>query len=133
MCRRCYDPRVGAYKNYGARGIFVCDTWRNDFTAFRTWAEFNGYQDDLEIDRIDNDGPYCPDNCQFVTCKINTRKTRRCRKIAAFGEVKCGTEWVEDSRCRVTYRTLLGRLVSGWDAELAITKMPKYRIEVKDE
>ena len=69
--QRCYNPRCGCYKYYGARGIRMCDEWRNDYTAFRDWALSNGYKEALQIDRIDNDGNYEPSNCRWVTPSEN--------------------------------------------------------------
>ena len=74
MKRRCNNPKCESYKYYGERGITVCDEWKNDFAAFRDWAMANGYDDTLTIDRIDNDGDYCPENCQFITKSENSAK-----------------------------------------------------------
>jgi hypothetical protein len=60
MKNRCLNPKGNRFKDYGARGITVCDEWKNDFKAFYDWAMSNGYSDDLTIDRIDNDGNYEP-------------------------------------------------------------------------
>lgn len=77
--QRCYNPKATAYKNYGGRGIVMCDEWREDFAAFATWATANGRQQGLDIDRRDNDGPYSPDNCRFVT-RAENMANRRCSK-----------------------------------------------------
>lgn len=74
MKERCYNPNRDSYNHYGARGISMCDEWRNDFTAFEKWARENGFREDLQIDRIDNDGNYEPSNCRFVSPAINTQK-----------------------------------------------------------
>lgn len=65
MLQRCRNEKSRAYKNYGARGIKVCDDW-DDFRTFHKWAMANGYADGLSIERIDVDGNYCPDNCTFI-------------------------------------------------------------------
>lgn len=73
MRQRCKNPTAQAYKNYGGRGISVCNEW-NDFQKFEAWALSHGYKEGLSIDRIDNDGDYCPENCQWLTRAENASK-----------------------------------------------------------
>ena len=80
MKARCSNPKRAAYKDYGGRGIFVCDHWQR-FIPFMEWALANGYRDDLEIDRIDNDGPYSPANCRWVTRSINAANKRPAKPL----------------------------------------------------
>ena len=76
MKRRCYTPSQTDYKYWGGRGITVCDEWINNFLSFYNWAINNRYKKGLQIDRIDNDGNYSPENCRFVTPRVNTRNSR---------------------------------------------------------
>lgn len=75
--QRCYNSKMTGYEYYGGRGIKVCDEWKDNFSAFRFWAILNGYQYGLTIDRINNDGNYEPENCQWLTRSENTKKQRR--------------------------------------------------------
>lgn len=84
MMARCYNPNTNSYKNYGGRGISICDEW-HDYAKFRTWALENGYNPDAEfgectIDRINNDGNYEPQNCRFVDSKVQAKNKRKGKK-----------------------------------------------------
>jgi len=74
MKYRCYGLKSQIYKYYGGRGIKICDEWKNDFITFRGWALANGYQENLTIDRINNNGNYEPNNCQWITASENSKK-----------------------------------------------------------
>lgn len=93
MKTRCHNPNYTLYHRYGGRGIKVCKEWDESFEAFRDWALANGYSDELTIDRIDNDGNYCPENCRWatVTEQANNRSTSRI--IVVNGEKDTLANW----------------------------------------
>lgn len=80
MKDRCFNEKHPRFHRYGGRGILICFDWLN-FENFATWALANGYADNLQIDRIDNNGHYHPENCRFVTPKENMAN-RECSKHA---------------------------------------------------
>lgn len=74
---RCYKPSYNkSYKNYGGRGIKMCDEWF-DFLVFNEWAKANGYTESLTIDRIDENKDYCPENCQWITLSENVSRSNK--------------------------------------------------------
>lgn len=94
MIHRCEDPKRDKYAAYGGRGIAVCAEW-HDPNAFMDWAEASGYEPGLQLDRIDNDGDYCPENCQWATPKENCRHTSRTKTLTLVGQTKSVAEWCE--------------------------------------
>lgn len=76
MRKRCDNPNYSQFKDYGGRGIFVCDEWRASSRAFIAWALSHGWQPGLQLDRRDNEGPYSPGNCRFVTRSVNRLNCR---------------------------------------------------------
>jgi hypothetical protein len=75
MKQRCYNETAINYKYYGANGVKICDEWKDDSSKFFEWALANGYADDLEIDRIDYDQGYSPENCRWTTREVQTMNT----------------------------------------------------------
>jgi hypothetical protein len=69
MKRRVNDPLKR--NSYLDKGIIVCEEWRTNFLTFYEWSITNGFKEDLELDRIDNDGNYCPENCRWVSHQLN--------------------------------------------------------------
>ena len=76
MKARCCYSNHRSFPNYGGRGIAVCEEWLESFDAFVSWAMNNAYHPDLQLDRIDNDQGYAPDNCRFVTPTENAQNRR---------------------------------------------------------
>ena len=93
MRNRCENPHVEKYACYGGRGIRVCREWRESSAAFIEWAHGSGYEEGLQLDRIDNDGPYSPDNCRWVSRCENGRNKRNSRRLTLLGMTKTVAEW----------------------------------------
>ena len=124
MKTRCYNPNSNSYKNYGARGICLCDEWANDFEAFYTWAISSGYREGLTIERLDNDGIYEPDNCIWISKGEQSKNRRFCHKITIGHETKNLFDWCRQYNIQPS--TAINRIKSGWSEEDAITK-PKRK------
>ena len=120
MKARCLNINSKYYKRYGFRGITICDAWRDSFEAFRDWALANGYRDDLTIDRIDNGGNYCPENCRWITMKEQQNNRRSNRFITYNGKTKTVSQWA--SEIGVSTGMLYHRLDAGWDIDRAFTE-----------
>lgn len=120
MRRRCYDKNYEpSYKNYGGRGIIVCDSWRYDFKEFRDWALANGYDDSLSIDRIDNDGNYEPDNCRWVSMKDQANNRSTNLYITINGYKYSLSEWSDITG--IPRGVIRNRLRRGWDDYSALS------------
>ena len=94
MKQRCSDIHASDFERYGGRGIKVCDAWL-DYKVFYDWAMANGYQDDLTIERVDNDGNYEPDNCAWIPREAQARNKRNNHLITYKGQTKTLAEWSE--------------------------------------
>jgi len=86
MLERCNNKKILKYKDYGEVGIKVCKEWENSLQDFITWGKKNGYKSGLQIDRRDNTKGYTPDNCRFVTHKVNNQNKRNCKRWYLFGK-----------------------------------------------
>lgn len=132
MMARCENPKHKAYPNYGGRGISVCKEW-HDYQTFKTWAESNGYDSGLQLDRIDNNQGYFPENCRFVSCKVNQNNKRSNRRLEYQGETHTISEWNDILGFP---RSLINRrLYAGWSVEKALSTpyTIDYRIEYNGE
>ena len=117
--RRCYNPGYKYYERYGGRGISVCEEWKNNFVAFKEWAESNGYDDSLTLDRIDYDGNYEPDNCRWVTRKVQQNNRSSNLFFTIDGETKTLAQWCEIYK--VPHERTRYRVKHGWDIVTALT------------
>lgn len=120
MKRRCYSKSDSHYKDYGARGIDICDEWREDYSKFREWAIENGYQKGLSIDRIDVNSGYSPGNCRWATSYVQQNNRRSCRYYTHDGETLTLKQW--SKKLGINYQTLYSRITRcGMDFEKAIS------------
>lgn len=117
MKQRCNNKNCKEYENYGGRGIKVCVGWESDFTNFRDWSMNKGYKKELTIDRIDNSKGYCPDNCRWVSMKVQQNNKRNTFMIKLDGEEKSISEWSEITGVKRT--TIKQRIKRGWDSKSA--------------
>ena len=106
------------YKDYGGRGIKVCDEW-NSFETFYKWAVENGYRDGLTIDRIDNDGNYCPNNCKFATREEQANNKRNNHILTYNGESHNITQWAKI--LGVSREAIAQRICRGWSVEKTLS------------
>lgn len=122
MLRRCLDKKNASYHNYGGRGIYVCEAWRNSFQTFA--MDMGQRPNGLTLERINNNGPYSPENCKWATQTEQMRNTRINKIVMAFrGESKTIAEWAEITGIKAS---IIGeRLRAGWSAEAALIKRPK--------
>ena len=118
MRQRCSDPNISRADSYVNKGIRVCEEW-SDYTVFREWALSSGYKEGLSIDRKDNDGNYCPENCRWATRKEQMNNTSTNRKLTFRGETKTLSEWADI--VDISYDTLKRRVYYGWSTERILT------------
>lgn len=139
MIKRCYDKKNNRYNIYGGRGIAVCDEWLDKkviilgrriskgYLAFKEWALSHGYDDDLTIDRIDNNKGYSPENCRWVTPKEQANNRRTSVLVTYKGEAKTLPQWCEE--LNLDYKTVRQRINKlHWSVEKAFETKGNPRI-----
>ena len=97
----------------------MCDEWKNSFESFSEWACSHGYADDLSIDRIDNDGNYCPENCRWASRSTQSNNRRSSRIYTLNGKTQTLKQWCTEFG--VSYKVVHARLDCGWSFEEAIS------------
>ena len=117
MKTRCTNPKYKGFRHYGGRGIKLCAEWNNS-KVFILWAIKNGYQDDLYLDRIDNNKGYGPENCRWATRKEQENNKRTNHLITIDGETKDVTQWEEAMGFR--QNAIFSRLYRGWTPREAV-------------
>ena len=123
MRQRCRDKNASNYHNYGGRGIKVCPEWSDNFIKFRNWSLENGYKEKLTIDRINNNGDYTPDNCQWTTIKQQSKNRRNNLKYK--GEISSDASFRLGGKTR---HLVSIRILKGWPIEKAFTTPCKTKL-----
>lgn len=131
MLCRCYTKSTTNYLDYGGRGIAVCDEWRgkNGFLNFYEWSIKNGYNDNLTLDRINNNGDYEPSNCRWATRKTQSNNTRRNHIIEFNGKSLTISQWSKITG--INQNTLYKRVSSGWDTKDILNKEVNIKCSTK--
>lgn len=125
MIRRCYDVNCKNYRYYGAKGISVCDEWKEDLMAFYNWSLENGWVEGLSIDRFpDNKGNYTPTNCRWADRETQDNNRTDCRILECRGKKLTVTQFSRISG--IAPKTIFERLDRGWDIENAIFDPPRF-------
>lgn len=124
MIERCYNKSNKYYARYGGRGITVCPEWRNNVRAFVN--DMGMPPKGKMLDRIDNNGPYCKENCRWITAKEQANNTSRNRLITAFGKTQTLQQWADETGIKAM--TIKERLNSGWSNERALSDPKEWTL-----
>ena len=117
MMQRCYRHKEKSYPHYGGRGISVCNRW-HDFCNFL--GDMGERPEGMTLDRIDNSGNYCPENCRWVSRKVQQRNTRLTVMLTYNGVTKSVGDWADEYG--ISSGAIKQRIQSGWEVGDAITR-----------
>lgn len=139
MKQRCYCPTNVAYKYYGDRGIYICDEWRYDYLAFKRWSEENGYREGLSIDQVNNNGPYSPSNCRWVSRNLNRDKRARDSRLGEHvGASECVfslceiMDHIENTGCGAEFASYLLKLYGSLLPSMPSAKRQIIQVFIKN-
>jgi hypothetical protein len=135
MKQRCLNLKNNSYKDYGGRGITICEQWLNDFISFNNWAMENGYEEDLTIDRINVDGNYEPSNCRWATQKEQQNNRTNNKLIESNGVNMTFSQYTDGYDNNNNITIAYTRYLLGWDEKdwfvPKITKLSEIQSGVK--
>ncbi len=123
ILQRTSNPKSKHFKDYGARGITMCDEWKNSYESFEKWSLDNGYNDLLSLDRIENNQEYSPNNCRWTTKDIQAQNRKALNTLNTSGYR--GVHWhkiMSAWQARITIknkRINLGYYNTAYDAHIA--------------
>lgn len=120
MKQRCFDVNCKSFRDYGGRGIYVCNEWSSDFLSFYNWAMNNGYKPTLTIDRVDNDGIYCPENCRWVSNSVQQSNKRNNHLLTYNGKTMTMAQWSAETG--IKYQKIKDRIGRcGWSVDKTLS------------
>lgn len=123
MKARCLNKKHKAFKNYGGRGITICDEWLDNPQTFINWSLKNGWKEGLTLDRINVNKGYEPSNCRWATRQVQCNNTRRNVLVTFNGKTLTASEWSELNGWEK--HLVSWRLRNGWSIKNALTIQPK--------
>jgi hypothetical protein len=126
MIQRCHKPYAPNYDSYGGRGIEVCERWRNSFEAF--FEDMGEAPDGMWVERIDNDGPYAPWNCEWAhphKQALNTRKSKHAKSLTWNGQTMVLSAW--GKALGIDAETIRKRIKAGWPEDRALGTSTRTR------
>lgn len=109
LIHRCHNPNYRGYKYYGAKGVYVCNEWRDNFDVFYEWAMTHGYSKGLEINRLDHSRNYMPNNCEWMPKGFSASNTSNNILVTIGNKTLSLAGWSRDSECEVSYATIRSR------------------------
>lgn len=131
MKKRCLNKKAINYERYGGRGITICSEWKESYETFYKWAINNGWEHGLQLDRIDNNKHYCPQNCKFSSPKEQANNRRSTVNITFNGKTQSMKMWAEE--IKIPYETIHRRLTRlGWNLRDALTIPVRKHKEYKN-
>jgi hypothetical protein len=122
---RCYNSDHKSYANYGGRGIVMCEEWLTNRESFVKWAMETGCKEGLAIDRIDNNGPYSPENCRWVTPQENNQNRRTSKFYTLNGITLNLQQWCD--KYGLPRSMVEARMKRGWSFEKSISTKKRER------
>lgn len=121
MTHRCYDTKHPRYADYGGRGIAVCNEWMDFETYYADTGDPPG--PGMTLDRIDNEGPYAPGNCEWASKARQSQNRRYCHHLTFNGKTQTASEWARE--IGVGQFTIIWRVKHGWPVERILSTDPK--------
>ncbi len=127
LINRCHNPKYKGYKYYGAKNIYVCNEWKENFENFYEWAISHNYSKGMEINRRDQTRNYHPDNCEWMPKGFSAGNTCKNIMVTIGNKTQCLAAWARDHECEVEYVTIRNRYHKGIQGIDLIKKKKSFK------